>query len=250
MHTIHLKTIDSTNTYAKKLSSSFPHGQITCIYADEQTAGKGRQKRSWISPPNVNLYVTFFLQLPMNTPQLTSIGQILALSCATCLHKHDLSAQIKWPNDIQLHSKKIGGILCEIDFAPPLANLFLGIGLNVNMEKNLLAQIDQPATSLLAETNKTWDREKLLQELQMQFELDLKTFKQKGFAPFHAQLNNLLSMKGKTVSLFDGQETWTGICDSINSNGEFCLLLQNGQIKTFSSGDVSLREKHGQPDDA
>lgn len=243
MHTIHLKTIHSTNTYAKEHAASFPHGQITCIYADEQTAGRGRQKRSWISPPNVNLYVTFFLQLPINTPQLTSIGQILALSSASCLHKQGLSAQIKWPNDIQLHGKKIGGILCEIDFYPPLANLFLGIGLNVNMEKNLLDQIDQPATSLFVETNKTWDKEKLLQELQTQFEFDLKTFKQKGLAPFHALLNRLLAMKGKTVSLFDGQKTWIGICDSITVNGELCLHLQNGQIKTFASGDISLRAK-------
>lgn len=238
MHTIHLSTIDSTNTYAKLHVREFPTNQITCIYADEQTAGRGRQQRSWVSPPEVNLYVTFFLQLPLNTPHLTSIGQILALSCASLLSRYNLSANIKWPNDIQLKGKKVAGILCETTFHPPLVDLFLGIGLNVNMEKALLDQIDQPATSLLAETNKIWERKTLLRELQAQFEQDLKKFTQEGFAPFHALFNDLLAMKGQEIILFDGQRTWSGICDSITPHGELKLVLQSGEVKTFASGDV------------
>ncbi len=241
MHTIHLDTIDSTNTYAKLHARTFPHGQITCIFADEQTAGRGRQQRHWISPPGVNLYITFFLELPLDTANLTSIGQILALSCASLLQRHKLAPQIKWPNDLQLNGKKVAGVLCETAFHPPLADLFLGIGLNVNMDKTLLDQIDQPATSLFAETHTIWKREELLQELQAQFEQNIERFKREGFAPFHSLFNSILAMKGQAVTLFDGQTTWSGICDSVTPQGELRLLLPLGQTKTFTSGDVSLR---------
>lgn len=238
MYTIHLDTVDSTNTYAKAHAAEFPQHQLSCVYAEEQTAGRGRQQKTWVSPKGVNLYVTFFCSLPSNTPHLTSIGQVLALSCASVFLQYGLSPQIKWPNDIQLGGKKVAGILCETIFHSSLVDLFLGIGINVNMDQSVLMQIDQPATSLAQETGHPWDKKKLLQKIQTQFSLDVQRFKEEGFAPFHSLFNHLLASKGQTISCSDGQNTWTGICHSISPDGRLNLLLPDQSIKTLSSGEI------------
>lgn len=238
MYTIHLDAIDSTNTYAKTHRSLFPPHQISCVYADEQTAGRGRQQRNWISPKGVNLYVTFFLQLPSNTLHLTAIGQVLALSSASVLLKHRFAPRIKWPNDLQLRGKKVAGILCETTFHSPLVDLFLGIGINVNMEPELLKQIDQPATSLFAETGRIWDKETLLEELKTTFAKDVEIFKKQGFTPFWAHFDELLALKGQTIRCFDGETHWTGICQGISPDGRLKLELPSREIKLLSSGDI------------
>ena len=99
MHEIHFESIDSTNTYAKTHGNEFPLGQITCITADEQTAGHGRFNRPWSSPKGVNIYASFYFRLPKNTKHLTSLAQVMTASIATVLT--NLNPKIKWPNDIQ-----------------------------------------------------------------------------------------------------------------------------------------------------
>lgn len=241
MYTIHLDTIDSTNTYAKKNASNFPPHDITCIYAEEQTAGRARQQKTWISPFGANLYVTFFFTLPLKTPHLTAIGQVLAASLARVLLHFGLLAQMKWPNDLYLSGKKFAGILCETEFHPTLVHLFLGVGINVNLDQDLLSTIDQPATSLKIETHKSWNKEFLLQKLQTTFQSDLALFKKEGFIPFQTFLNERLAFKGKQIRCFTGEEIWEGVCEGLAADGQLKLLLNTGEVKVVSAGDVSLR---------
>jgi BirA family biotin operon repressor/biotin-[acetyl-CoA-carboxylase] ligase len=236
MHEIHLDSVDSTNNYAKTHCKLWPADQITCVTAEEQTAGRGRYQRKWISPRGVNIYATFYFRLPRNTPHLISLAQVMAYSFATLLLHQGLHPKIKWPNDIQLSGKKVSGILCETQFEGLLADIFLGIGINVNWETT--KQIDQPATSLFIETNKKWDQQALLKELQIQFAADLEKFKKKGFAPFHKTFESLLALKGQTIHCFDGKTTWTGICHSLTEEGQLNLLLPDQSIRTISSGDI------------
>jgi BirA family biotin operon repressor/biotin-[acetyl-CoA-carboxylase] ligase len=238
MHEIHLISVDSTNTYAKKHCASFPASQITCITADEQTAGRGRYQRTWISPPHLNIYATFYFQLPLNTLHLISLSQVMASTFASLLIREGLHPKIKWPNDIQLSGKKLSGILCETQFTKTHVDLFAGIGINVNLDKKSADQIDQPATSLLIETGKTWNRTALLTKLQKEFVKDLEIFKSKGFTPFHDAFENLLAFRGETIRCFDGKNVWTGICHSVTNDGQLNLYLPDKTIQTISSGDI------------
>lgn len=238
MNEIHLDVIDSTNTYAKKHATSFPPNQITCITAEEQTAGRGRYKRTWLSPRGTNIYATFYFQLPAQTLHLISLAQVMAHSLAILLLQEGLHPKIKWPNDIQLNGKKLSGILCETSFHNPTVDIFLGIGINVNMDAQTAAQIDQPATSLKMETGHTWDKALFLKKLQKQFTHDLEEFKKHGFTPFHSPFENLLAYKGQTIQVFDGQKTWTGICHSLTFDGQLNLLLPDKTIQTVTSGDI------------
>lgn len=237
MQEIRLDTVDSTNTYAKTHCEKWPADQITCVTAEEQTAGRGRYQRPWISPRGVNIYATFYFRLPAQSAHLISLAQVMAVSFASVLLHKGLHPKIKWPNDIQLGGKKTAGVLCETKFHGQDVDIFLGIGINVNWES--MEQIDQPATSLAMETGKKWDRDALLKQLQQHFTSDLEKFKKGGFAPFHSQFEQLLAFKGQTVSCFDGKTTWTGICHSVTQDGQLNLYLPDHTIRTIPSGDLT-----------
>lgn len=238
---IHFSSVDSTNAYAKRECGSFDPNLVTCVIADQQTAGYGRRQRAWISPANVNLYATFYFRLPKATPQLMTLTQVISFSLSRLLIEKKLHPQIKWPNDVQLNGKKVAGVLCETIFHAAFAEIFLGIGLNVNMELADLEKIDQPATSLKIETGHLWRKSILLKDFQERFLTDLERFQQEGFAPFRPQIENLLAYKGKTVQCFDGEKEWVGICESLTEDGRLNLRLPDQTLHPLLSGDLSLR---------
>lgn len=235
---IHFDSIDSTFSYAKREYASFASDQITCIIADEQTAGRGRFQRKWISPPGVNIYATYYFRLHNPVLHLGSLAEVMSYSFASVLIAEGLHPKIKWPNDVQLNGKKVSGVLCETIFHQPFVHIFLGIGINVNMEQLDLQRIDQPATSLRHETGRAWDRTALLKQLQTRFAADLERFKKEGFAPFHSPVENLLAHKGDTIHCFDGKKEWVGICHSLTNDGRLNLYLPDGTMHAILSGDI------------
>ena len=242
MFEIHLPSIDSTNTYAKQNVSQFPKHGITCITADHQTAGRGRFHNKWISPPNVNLYITFFFQLPLLQRDFTALGLVLASSMTKVLQSYGIKAHIKWPNDLFLKGKKFGGVLTETSVQKEIFDVFAGIGVNVNMDKEALQNIEPPATSLMIETGKQWDRKELLKKLQLQFEQDLDLFHKEGFTPFHSYCDAILAYKGEKVRCFDGKQEWIGICKSLALDGKLNVELKDHTIHALASGEIHLRK--------
>jgi BirA family biotin operon repressor/biotin-[acetyl-CoA-carboxylase] ligase len=203
-------TIDSTQTYAKQHKATFAQNEITCIIADEQTAGYGRHGRKWNSPKGLNLYFTLYFQLPGSISHVSCLGHLMSATLAKLL-----DTQIKWPNDILLGGKKVGGILCETILGST-AEVFLGVGLNVNQEN--FDAIDQPASSLKVETGRTWDRKELLNHIQAQFERNLAKFVRSGFEPFRTFIEKRLIYKGE------------GTAEGLNEDGGLIVQL-NGLRK-------------------
>ena len=189
---IFLEKTASTNTYAKENVESFDANNITCITTKEQTAGRGQFAKSWYSPPGKNLLTPFYFTLSKNQKDIEHLAQLMAQSVAKILLQMGFSPQFKWPNDLLLCQKKVCGVLAEITQQKELIYVFIGVGLNINMGKEDLEQIDQPATSLLAESEKTFSIEEILLSLQEQFSDDLALFKKRGFSPFLEFINDLL----------------------------------------------------------
>jgi BirA family biotin operon repressor/biotin-[acetyl-CoA-carboxylase] ligase len=144
---IQLDTIDSTNNWVKAHLSEL--SSLTCVTAVEQTAGRGRFKREWVSPRGQNIYATLFLTVPLGTGYLCNLGQLMAFACAKTLRGIGFSAEIKWPNDVLIQGKKIAGVLTETVTQKEAIGVVIGIGMNINMPEEALQAIDQPATSLL-----------------------------------------------------------------------------------------------------
>ena len=233
-----LESVDSTNNWARQHLDSFPGDAFVCITAEEQTAGRGRFQRTWVSPAGVNLYMTFAFKMDKNALHLNSIGQVIALTIAGMLIHEGLQPKIKWPNDVLLNGRKVAGVLVETVLHRDYTDVIAGIGLNVNMPPKDLANIDQPATSLLVETGELWNRFFVRKQLQDRFVVDFLLFKKEGFTPFHHPFENLLAYKGQTIRCFDGQKEWTGICHSITNDGRLNLSMPNGEIHVVSAGDI------------
>ncbi|MBI2742704.1 MAG: biotin--[acetyl-CoA-carboxylase] ligase [Chlamydiales bacterium] len=235
---LHFDTIDSTNTWAKKNAETLDPDHLTCITALEQTAGRGRFKRSWTSGRAQNITATLFFTLPKESTILSNIGQILSLSCALVLEKRGFSPQIKWPNDLLLSGKKVAGILCETVTLEKRLAIALGIGINVNMTEELLETIDQPATSLAQLSGHTWDLEQILEPVLKQFLIDLELLEKKGFSAFQEAYQARLAFAGQTITCADGMQNTRGTCHSVRDDGRLNLLLPNGSMTTVSAGEI------------
>lgn len=171
---IHLDTVDSTNSWAKKHVR--PSNSLLCVTAEEQTGGRGQGSKSWVSPRGENLYASLCFAVPRDFPKINELNSMLARSPSSVLETYGYAAQIKQPNDLLINQKKVAGILTEAITYKDHIDLFLGIGINVNMTSEHLKQIDQPATSLQLESKdqQPLDRLKLLHALTQHFIIGVK----------------------------------------------------------------------------
>lgn len=188
----HFESLPSTNDWAKKHLETFDPDSMTLVTADVQTAGRGQYGRKWSSPKELNLYASFCFFIDENQQDPLSLTHVFAISVADLLKKHQVECQIKWPNDVMVKRKKIAGILCETEKFSSRFGVIIGVGLNVNMPKELLDEIDQPATSLLVETQKTWDKQQVLEALKEKFSTNLEIYLAKGFTPFLPTFRSLI----------------------------------------------------------
>jgi BirA family transcriptional regulator, biotin operon repressor / biotin---[acetyl-CoA-carboxylase] ligase len=235
---IQLESVVSTNTWAKENASRFNSSHLTCITAKEQTAGRGRQEKKWISPKDANLYTTLYFVIPENAPYIPNLGQIMALACAELLLEMKAPVQIKWPNDLLIHKKKIGGVLTETIIRQNSIGVVLGLGLNVNMPESILQAIDQPATSLHLILQKHLDPSSLLQPLLPLFISYLEQLQSEGFAPFQKRFLELLAYKGDSITVHLPQKNVQGVCESITPEGCLRLRLSSGKFLTLSAGEI------------
>ncbi|MFI5344346.1 MAG: biotin--[acetyl-CoA-carboxylase] ligase [Chlamydiales bacterium] len=235
---VHLDSVDSTNNWVKSHLAEL--SSLTCVTAEEQTAGRGRFKRHWVSPRGENIYATLYLTVPLGSNYLSNLGQIMAFACSKVLRGIGFEAQLKWPNDILIQGRKIAGVLTETVTKGEALGVIIGIGINVNMPTASLEMIGVPATSLLQLSQKKWDLNELTELLMNHFLQDLEVLKKSGFAPFQAPFEKMLAYKGQEITCRDGTQTIKGICHSITKDGRLELLMSSGEIKLLTSGEVGI----------
>ena len=214
-------------------------GEGAVALADEQTAGRGRLGRSWITPPATNIAATLLLRPP--TSVLRDIAMIAPL--AVCHAVQDIArirAGIKWPNDVQIDGKKLAGILIETDLAAPNGGFALvGSGINVNFDPRDHAEIRDIATSLKAELGHDIDRESLLASYLAHFE-QLYTAAKSGESIRDRWRERLVTL-GKDV-----RATWQGgsaegIAEDVDAGGALLVRTADGALVRVEAGDVTLR---------
>jgi BirA family biotin operon repressor/biotin-[acetyl-CoA-carboxylase] ligase len=238
------KTIDSTNLIAKKMAAD---GAVegTIVIAEEQTRGRGRLNRQWISPPNKNILFSIIFRPQILLAQIFSLTMLTSLSVVKAIEKSSgLKAMIKWPNDIYINRLKAGGILTEFDGEQDQINfVVVGIGLNVNFDPSLSSDIQNGATSLSKELGKKISRVKLLREILKEInkyynliKIDIDNIYQ-----IHKEWNTYSLITGEPVRITSFNSTEDGVAESVDPDG--CLIFRdlNGKRKKIVFGDVSLR---------
>jgi len=234
----HLETCGSTNTVLLQRASQGAAKGLA-IVADRQTAGRGRRGRAWVSEPGFSLTFSLLWQFPAQTP---TAGLSLAVGVAIAQALEDLGFEglgLKWPNDIWLFGRKLGGVLIELVFAPQSYQAVIGIGLNLRQHPAWQSHIDQEFTAL-ADAAVPPPREILLGSLLRRLVATLQIFEQQGFAAFCADWNRRNALRGLPVRVSSENEAHRGVCGSVADSGALELQLADGGLLQISGGDVSL----------
>jgi len=236
----HFFRTDSTNRVALDLGhAGEPEGAL--VIAEEQTAGRGRIGRTWHSERATGIYVTLLLRpklAPVQAPLLTMMAGLSARTAIT--ESTGLAVDVKWPNDLLVNGKKIGGILTEMHAEPSQVRfIIVGIGINVNQDK-FPADIAAVATSLRAASGKTQSRADILIRLLREFENDYNRFLQEGTASVVKRFEEVSSYaRGKRVQVTNGNETFTGVTAGLAPEGLLRVKPDGGELVTVVAGDVT-----------
>ena len=237
MNFIHLEEIDSTNTYVKTRINELL--DMTVVYADRQTFGRGRLDRKWTDTGEDNLYMTILLK-PSNEFRevYSNLTQYLSVVLSKTLESYGVVPQIKWPNDVLINGEKIAGILCETSIrGSSFQGLALGLGVNLNSSEASLSSIDKPATSLSKILNKKIDKIEFLHALLDNFCLLYDRFINEGFVLIKDEYVKRASFLEKEIRINVLGEIHLG--KAINVTDAGALVLEENNIKnTFLIGDI------------
>jgi BirA family biotin operon repressor/biotin-[acetyl-CoA-carboxylase] ligase len=207
--------------------------------ADEQTAGRGRLGRSWVTPPAANLTFTLLLRPP--APVLRQVAMITPLAIVRAVEETGARASIKWPNDVQVDGKKLAGILIESEIDEAGTGVVLvGVGLNVNFDPRQHDEIRDIATSLAVALGRAVEREPLLASLLLHFER-LYAEAKAGASMRDAWRERLVTINQAVKATMPGRVV-EGIAEDVDEDGALIVRTADGQRVTVEAGDVTLRE--------
>jgi BirA family transcriptional regulator, biotin operon repressor / biotin---[acetyl-CoA-carboxylase] ligase len=239
-HIYHFFKIDSTNNVALQLGKQGePHGAV--VLAEEQTAGRGRAGRTWISEKSVGIHCTVLVRPPISpslAPLLTLVAGLAARDATA--EELDTLPDIRWPNDLLLGGRKFCGILTEMHAEPERMHYaVIGIGINVNQTR-MPAEIASIATSLRMESGKVHSRLELLIRLLRHLDRYYNLFLTEGAAPIVRRFAEVSSyFEGKHVRILTGNGSFTGITAGLEPSGILRVTRDDGcGVESIFSGDV------------
>ena len=277
------ETTSSTNDDAKASVTSNANTNANAGYenevfegnvfiAENQTNGRGRMFRSWITEPFTSIAMSILIKPDMKPENAPTITPVLAVSAVEAIKlATGIEVQIKWPNDLFLNGKKLAGILTEMRVdtdtnvnskaavvegeeegkkeaeaqrivASKVKFIVAGIGVNVN-QSEMNEELATIATSLKIASGKEFKREDIIAQILNRFEINYKSFLKHGLGYFSGKLKEHSFIMGKEVVVISGLEMIEGIAEDIDETGNLILRLEDGRVKRIIYGDVGLKFK-------
>jgi len=237
---IHLTSVDSTNKYAARLLHQEAVSEGTVILADVQTRGKGQGDNIWLSDSGLNLLFSIILKpdfMPAHKQFYLSMG--VATGINDFLLDLGIQSQIKWPNDILIHEKKVAGILIENTIlSQNLHNSVIGIGINVNQEV-FPPDIPNPA-SIKGETGKSYDVLHILEKLLPFLEKRFNQLYSEDFIAIKSRYLNCLWLLNTRAVFTDQQGTYEGRIVDVAESGELVVLTSGGETRLYGLKEVEF----------
>jgi BirA family biotin operon repressor/biotin-[acetyl-CoA-carboxylase] ligase len=236
---IYYPSLPSTMDAARREASRGTH-EGTVIVAGEQTGGRGRLQHKWLSPEG-NIAVSIILY-----PDITNLPYLMMIAALAVVHSIEAvtgqKTQIKWPNDILIDGKKVGGILIENEMkGNKAAYSVIGIGVNVSLQVADYAEIANTATSLTTESDKNDLRAAVISSLLTEFERSYLKLPN-GESIFKDWRDRLVTL-GEKVRAISGSQTIEGVAEAVDESGALILRRPDGTLARVVAGDVTLREK-------
>lgn len=243
MRAVYLAEVDSTSRYALEYGTG--GGMPMLVWADCQTAGVGRQGRSWTHQPGSSL--AFSLGLPYAPSTWEGLSLVVGLAVAQALHPQ---VQLKWPNDLWWQQRKLGGILIQTSAMPPSAAAqtgrytVIGVGLNLHPitlpptgNAGNIRQEPVAACSAFLLPDEVNQRSVLMRVVPVILS-HLVRFQQQGFAAFRHAYSAVDGLRGMQVQTSDGLPA---TARGVNSGGGLLLQAADGTVHTYTGLEVSIR---------
>lgn len=238
----HYTSIGSTNDEAKKLAQmGAPHG--TLVIAEEQTGGRGRLGRKWVSAPGQGIWLSIILRPSLEPSEAPRITMACAVAAAKAIRQEvGVNCLIKWPNDLLIDGKKVAGILTEMSAdMDKIHYVVTGIGMNVN-NAEFPPDIEKTATSLKLASGEEVERLKILTQFLSQFEEIYRSLESGEFEAILGEWRQLSCNLGKRVRIIGRNFELEGTALDVDGDGALLIKTDEGQVERVLSGDVSLRE--------
>jgi BirA family transcriptional regulator, biotin operon repressor / biotin---[acetyl-CoA-carboxylase] ligase len=237
---IHSQT-SSTNDVAMSMAVSGAGSGSICM-AEQQTAGRGRRGRQWISPFGVNIYLSCVWEFFSGAAALEGLSLATGVAVADALQALGVEGvSLKWPNDVLLSESKLAGILLEMTGDPAgRCQVVLGIGINHRMQPTFATAIEQKWTRV-EDVCPGISRNILAATTISKLLLMLQRFQVEGFAPFRPRWQALDAYRGKNVVIKTGAaDDIEGVADGVDGSGGLRVLTPDG-LQIMKGGEVSLR---------
>lgn len=232
-------SLDSTNTEAAKHARKGADEGL-CVIARQQSAGRGRHGRTWISEKDAGLYFSIILRPMFDAKHLPLITLMTGVAVHDALTGLGLEPDIKWVNDILVNEKKIGGILAETVDTPLGTAVIVGIGINLTSH-NFADEIAGTATSIEAEISKKISQDEIAELLTRYLIYFYDMLKQEGGGPdiLTEWRKRSSYFSGKSVRVLLGEQVIEGVTDGLEENGALRVKTADGNTTIVQAGEVT-----------
>jgi BirA family transcriptional regulator, biotin operon repressor / biotin---[acetyl-CoA-carboxylase] ligase len=241
-------TVDSTNAVLRRLAE---HGaeEGTVVLAEAQTAGRGRPGVRWFSPDAVNLYMSVLFRPSLAPREVALFAPIASLALAEAVEAEDVTVEIKWPNDLVVDGRKLGGALVEYaTVGDRVSHVILGIGVNLNVMRaeldSALGDDAATAVSLRELIGRDVDRNRFVARCLNRLEKWHAIFSTYGPSAVLAAWQARDALRGRPLEVRTGTGAWQGRGRGVDADG--CLLVEDGEgrRRRVVSGAIRLLREH------
>jgi BirA family biotin operon repressor/biotin-[acetyl-CoA-carboxylase] ligase len=241
---IYRPSTESTMEDARRMLERWRVGHGAIVLAETQTAGRGRAGRSWVSPPDVNLHFTLMLVPPSKglrpLPFVTPLATALAVEEVAAKYGSELRVDLKWPNDILIGERKLGGVLIETAPNSEGATVALiGVGVNVNLDVASYAEIADIAVSVKDAIGFEVAREEILAAFCNHFESLYEDAIAGDDVPFYSWKDRLVTL-GRDVVATGSGSVIKGRAVDVAEDGALLIQQPDGRRVRVEAGDVTL----------
>ncbi|WKJ89006.1 bifunctional biotin--[acetyl-CoA-carboxylase] ligase/biotin operon repressor BirA [Methylomonas montana] len=236
--------IHSTNTHLLEQAQRGGESGLVCL-AEQQTAGKGRRGRQWVSPFGHNVYLSILWRFQGGPAAIAGLSLAMGVAVVRALRGLGIAeVGLKWPNDIYWRQRKLAGILIEVsgESSGP-CHAVMGLGLNIYMPEHQAQGIEQDWVDLhgILANAMHCQRNQIVAALLNQLLPVIAEFESRTLSGYIEEWRGYDCMQGKQVSIFMAEQAYHGTVLGIDEQGLLLLAQADGQVRAFASGEVSFR---------
>lgn len=233
---------DTVSTQIDAASVGAPALGCAIFFAEHQSGGIGRNGRPWASPASVNVYFSVSRRFSRPLSAMSGLSLVVGIAAAQALHAMGFAdVRLKWPNDLWVDGRKLGGILVQLRNHSPGCSAIIGVGLNVHMPEEAARRIDQAWCDLSQLGHGTVSRNEVAAHVLGALLPALQRFDEDGLSPFRSYWQALDALYGKLVRVTDGVQQFEGESLGIDEEGALRLRCESGIERSFHGGEASLR---------